>query len=97
MALTPKQRQFLRGLAHSMEPVVRVGKGGVSESVVAEARRTMAAHELIKVRIEADGDARRVLAEELAAAVGAEIAGLIGKMAIFYRPFDDEPDIKLPR
>src|SRR2546430_5716756 len=52
LTLTAKQRQYLRGLAHSLAPVVRVGKGRLTESIVAETKRSLEAHELIKVRIE---------------------------------------------
>ena len=93
MVLTAKQRQFLRGLAHPLSPVVRVGKGGVSDSVVAETKKSLASHELIKVRI--DGEDRDALAEKLAAATGAQIAGVIGKTAILYRAREDKPKIKL--
>ena len=97
MALTAKQRQFLKGLAHSLGPIVRVGKSGVKGSVVEETKKSLLAHELIKVRIEADDSTeRRVLAEQLAAAAGAEIAGNVGKVAILYRPRDQKPTIKLP-
>ena len=96
--LTPKQKQFLKGLAHPLSPIVRVGKGGVSEGVVAEAKKSLAAHELIKVRIDGDeSDERRELAEKLAAATDAQIAGTIGKTAILYRARDEEPAIKLPK
>lgn len=96
MALTPKQRQFLKGLAHSLSPVVRVGKGGVRDSVVEETKKSLAAHELIKVRIEVDdGDERRALAAKLADAAGAELAGSVGKIAILYRERDENPTIKL--
>jgi RNA-binding protein len=94
MALTAKQRQFLRGLAHPLSPVVRVGKGGVSEAVVREAKKSLEAHELIKVRIE--GDEREQLAERLAAEVDAQLAGMIGKTAILYRAREEKPRIKLP-
>ena len=96
--LTSKQRQFLRGLAHPLSPVIRVGKGGVSESLVAETRQSLESHELIKVRIELDESAeRRQAAETLAAAVDAQLAGTIGKVAILYRERDEEPAIKLPK
>lgn len=97
MALTSRQRQFLRGLAHPLSPVVRVGRGGASAAVVEETRRSLDAHELIKVRIESDDSGeRKRLAEELAQACGADIAGTIGKLAILYRARDEEPTIKLP-
>lgn len=93
MALTPKQRQFLRGLAHPLAPVVRVGKGGVSDSVVAETKKSLEAHELIKVRI--DGEDRDALAETLATATESQIAGVVGKTAILYRARAGKPTIKL--
>ena len=37
--LTSKQRQYLRGLAHPLAPVVRVGKAGLTESVIAETKK----------------------------------------------------------
>jgi RNA-binding protein len=95
--LTPKQRQFLKGLAHPLSPVVRVGRGGLTPAVVEETKKSILAHELIKVRIDVDdGDSRREIAEELARAVDAELAGTIGKLAILYRRRDENPKIKLP-
>jgi RNA-binding protein len=97
MALTARQRKFLKGLAHPLEPVVRVGKGRLTPAVIAETKRSLDAHELIKVRIEDDdGDQRRAIAEELARACEAEVAATIGKVAMIYRARDEEPDIKLP-
>jgi RNA-binding protein len=97
MALTGKQRQFLRGLAHPLEPVVRIGRGGASSSVIEETKRSLNAHELIKVRIDNDDSAqRKALAAELANACDAEVAGTIGKLAILYRPRDEDPEIELP-
>jgi len=97
MALTGKQRQFLRGLAHALEPVVRVGRAGASSSVIEETKRSLNAHELIKVRIDNDDSSqRKALAEELAKACDAEVAGTIGKLAILYRPREEDPEIELP-
>ena len=96
--LTGKQRQFLKGLAHPLSPIVRVGKGGVTESVIAETRKSLQSHELIKVRIDVEESAeRKTLAERLATATDAHIAGSIGKIAILYRERDEEPEIELPR
>jgi RNA-binding protein len=97
MPLTSKQRQYLKGLAHALEPVVRVGRAGVTPSVIEETKRSLHAHELIKVRIENDDSAqRKAIAEELATACNAEVAGTIGKLAILYRARDEEPEIELP-
>jgi len=97
MPLTSKQRQFLRGLAHPLEPVVRLGRAGITPSVIEETKRSLNAHELIKVRIENDDSAeRKSIAADLATASGAELAGTIGKLAILYRPRDEDPEIELP-
>ena len=97
MTLTAKQRQYLRGLAHDLEPVLRVGRAGVSDAVIKEGHVTFAAHELAKVRIDADEpSARREMAATLAAATGAAVAGVVGKMAILYKPRAEKPVIKLP-
>jgi RNA-binding protein len=96
MALTSKQRQFLRGLAHPLSPVVRIGKGKLSEAVIEETKKTFLAHELIKVRIDAEGAERTDLAEQLAQASESEVAGVIGKTAILFRADDEKPRIKLP-
>jgi RNA-binding protein len=95
--LTPKQKQFLKGLAHPLAPVVRNGKAGLTPAVIAEAKKSLAAHELIKVRIDADdGETRKSMADELAKATDASLAATIGKQAILYRPRDEKPRIKLP-
>ncbi|HWS73174.1 MAG TPA: ribosome assembly RNA-binding protein YhbY [Thermoanaerobaculia bacterium] len=97
MALTAKQRQYLKGLAHPLEPVVRVGQKGLSDAVVSETKKSLVAHELIKVRIDAEDSAlRKELAEKLAAAADAQLAATIGKTAILYRARDEKPKIKLP-
>jgi len=95
--LTAKQRQFLKSLAHPLSPVVRVGKGGLTANIIAETKKSLLAHELIKVRMESDDSSdRRTIAEQLATATEAELAGTIGKLAILYRRRDEKPKIKLP-
>ena len=97
MPLSTKQRQYLKGLAHSLSPVVRVGKGRLTPAIVAETRRSLEAHELIKVRIESDdADERREMAERLAAETESELAGTVGKVGILYRAPEEKPRIKLP-
>ena len=94
--LTSTQRKYLRGLAHHLEPVVRVGQKGVSDSVVAETDRALESHELIKVRLDAEGKEKKELAEQLAGRAGADVAGVVGKIAILYRARREKPKITLP-
>jgi RNA-binding protein len=72
-------------------------RAGVTPSVIEETKRSLKAHELIKVRIENDDSAqRKAIAAELATACNAELAGTIGKLAILYRARDEDPEIELP-
>ncbi|HEX9494104.1 MAG TPA: YhbY family RNA-binding protein, partial [Thermoanaerobaculia bacterium] len=74
------------------------GEGWAVRPVIDETRRSLEAHELIKVGIDLeDASSRRSLANELARAAGAEVAGIIGKIAILYRARDEKPKIDLPR
>src|SRR5258705_3598787 len=84
--LTAKQKQFLKGLAHPLSPVVRIGKAGLTPAVINEAKRSLDAHELIKVRIEADDSpTRTAVAIELAQGADAQLAATNRKLADRYR------------
>lgn len=90
----PDNRQLKR-IAHHLEPVVLVGDQGVSEALIAETRRALDDHELIKVRIHAaDRDTRRAMADALANACDAAVIQRIGKVTVLYRP-SPEPNPKL--
>jgi RNA-binding protein len=96
-ALTSKQRQFLRRLAHNLSPLVRIGKAGLTGGVVGEASSALQAHELIKVRIDVEDRAqRRDVIGHLVADTGAHLVGSVGKMAVLYRAREDDPGIRLP-
>ncbi|HXC49842.1 MAG TPA: ribosome assembly RNA-binding protein YhbY [Candidatus Limnocylindrales bacterium] len=83
--LTSTERKYLRGVAHPLKPVVHVGKGGLTETVLAATRRALEDHELIKVKIGADRDERARIAAELEKGCDAELAGAVGTIAILYR------------
>ena len=91
MELTGKQKKQLRGLAHDLDPVVQLGKEGLTDAVVAQVDRALDAHELIKVRLAGERDERAAQAAALAVATGAATAGTVGHVAILYRRHRD-PD-----
>ena len=79
------QRRHLRGLAHGLQPVVMIGKDGLSDAVVAKTEAELVAHELIKVRFGDWKDEKRELLDELAARTRAELVGLVGHVGILFR------------
>jgi RNA-binding protein len=98
MALSGKQRRFLRAEAHSLEPVVMVGKEGLSETVVGAVNAALLAHELIKVRVQEGSPVeRQEVSERLPSMVKAELAGLVGRVIILYKRHPQKPRIVLPK
>lgn len=95
--MTSKQRAFLKKEAHNLEPIVRIGKEGLTENIVQSLLDAINSRELIKVKIlqnlESDKDETRELAEELSQKSGAELVGIIGKIIIFYKENKDKPVI----
>ncbi|MFA6954753.1 MAG: ribosome assembly RNA-binding protein YhbY [Thermoanaerobaculia bacterium] len=94
--LTPRQKKQLRALAHHLEPIVRVGQHGLTPGVATETVRALESHELIKVKIDAEGSDRKQLAGEIAVETGSDVVGVIGKVVILYRKRTEDPTIKLP-
>ena len=98
VTLTGRQKRHLRALAHHLEPLVQVGKEGVSDSVIAAADRALTDHELVKVRLpQIDRDERAEMAAALERETGAALAGVTGRIALFYRRHPQKPKIQLPR
>ena len=98
MRLTSRQRAFLRSRAHSLKPVVHIGSAGVTEATTLSLSEAFHTRELLKVRIQegASGTTREI-AEALAAGVDdAQVVQTIGRVAVLYRPFPEDPELRLP-
>ena len=94
--LRGKHRRYLRGLGHHLDPVILVGKEGVSDGLVGATDAALGQHELIKVRLGESAGDRRELAEELAGRTGAELVQVLGRTVLLYRQHPEEPRITLP-
>ena len=96
--LNSGQRKYLRGLAHHLEPAVIVGKQGVTDSLVASVEKSLRAHELIKVRFNDHKPEKKELTANIAELTGAQVAGIVGHVAILYREHEDKEKrtIRLP-
>lgn len=74
-----------------------MGKGGYSPQIVREVARSLADHELIKVRLDADDRGEfHTHAEQLAAETQAALVQTIGRIAVLYKPAA-KPEIHLPK
>jgi RNA-binding protein len=98
MSLSGKQRRFLRAEAHSLDPLVSLGKEGITENLVSAVTDALLAHELIKVRVLDNAPvSRQEAAEDLPTQAKAELVGLVGRILILYKRHPHKPKLTLPR
>ena len=96
--LTGKQKGFLRSLGNDMDPILQIGKGGVTEAVIAQTDETLEARELIKGRVLPNSmEDVQSAAAELAERTSAELVQVIGRNFLLYRESKKKPMIDLPR
>ena len=95
--LTGKQKRFLRSLGVTMEPVVMIGKEGVTPAVVASAQEAIKKRELIKLRVlqNAEEEPADVL-EMMAERVDADLVQVIGRNGLLFKRNFEKPKIELP-
>ena len=78
-------KKKLRAEAHTLKPVVMIGQSGLKASVLAEIELALDSHELIKVKIRAEREERKLISEKICTNTGAELIQTIGQIAIIYR------------
>ena len=93
MIVTSKQKHYLRGLAHSLEPYVIIGKNGLTASSITSINKALATHELIKVKVKI-GDKKK-LAPRIQKETLCMVIGSIGKILILYKEPEDKENIKI--
>ncbi len=97
MSLNKKQIQHLKGLAHSLKPVVLLGNNGLTEAVVAEIDYALNHHELIKVKIPTDDrENKALIVDAICRETNAIKVQVIGKTLILFRQ-TDEKKIHIPK
>ncbi|MFL6213604.1 MAG: ribosome assembly RNA-binding protein YhbY [Blastocatellia bacterium] len=96
--LNPKQRQFLKGLAHALKPLFQVGKEGVTHTVLRSIQSAFNSRELLKIKVlDAAPESSEASGEKIAASLDrVEVVQVIGKTVVLYRPHPEKPKIKLP-
>jgi RNA-binding protein len=97
LVLTGRQRTFLRGLAHDLNPVMQLGKDSTKPALLAELDRTLDAHELIKVRILREcPDDLDTLEGVVESQLKANVVGKLGRVLVLYRRNPEKTRIALP-
>lgn len=98
MSLTKNQIKFLRGLCHSLNPVVMIGQKGLTNEVLDELDIALNHHELVKIKIAIDDrEARKEIINSLCEQSQSVSVQVIGKTVSVYRQNEKKPVITLPK
>ena len=80
-----------------MDPILQVGKGGITETVVTQTDEALEARELIKCRVlQNSSEEPKTVANELSEQVKADLVQVIGRNFLLFRPSKNKPIIVLP-
>ncbi|MCK3657338.1 RNA-binding protein [Pasteurellaceae bacterium Pebbles2] len=97
MTLSTKQKQYLKGLAHHLSPVVMLGGNGLTEGVLAEIDNALNHHELIKVKVAgADRETKQLIIDAIVRETQSCAVQTIGHVLVLFRP-SEEAKISLPK
>ena len=90
--MTSKERAALRAKANSLEPIIQIGKEGITDNLIAQIDDTLDVRELIKIRVHLETAPKtpKELANELAPVLGAEVIQVIGGVIVLWREADEE-------
>lgn len=82
-------RTFLKNLttkAHQLSPVVMIGSKGLTEQVHKEVEIALLAHELIKIKVNADSaEERKGMIQAMADQHKATVVQHVGHIVVLYR------------
>ena len=96
--LTGKQKRHLRSLAHHLDPIFQVGKGGVNANMIKQIADCLEVRELIKVSVLQNCEEEKSdVAVELAKGARAELVQVIGNIIVLYKRSRENQKIELPR
>ncbi|HZZ19363.1 MAG TPA: YhbY family RNA-binding protein [Opitutaceae bacterium] len=86
-ALTGAQKSRLRGLGQRMDASIKIGKDGLTPTILSEVRRQLGAHELVKLRyVGTERDERAAMSAKLSEETGSHFVGSVGQTALFFTP-----------
>lgn len=96
--LTGKQKRHLRSLAHNLDPIFQVGKGGVNANLIKQIEEALETRELIKVQLLNNClEAKDEVAASLASGAKAHLVQVIGNVIVLYKESREKKRIELPR
>ena len=94
MAITTKQRAMLRGLANALDPVMQIGKEGLSENSFEAIEALLQARELIKIKVLKNCPiSPKQACQKICEKLSAQPVQVIGTVVVLYK-FSTKKDFK---
>ncbi len=88
--ITTKQRAYLRKLAADTQPIMQIGKNGITDNLLKTLSDALEAHELIKLTVlESCETTARETSDLLCAALHCDPVQTIGRKLSLYRQSSD--------
>lgn len=87
----------LKARSHHLEPVVWIGKSGLTNKVIEEIKKQLKKKRLIKVKMlkqSLEGKNKKELAQEIAQKTGSVVVHQVGFAAVLYREKNEEKAAK---
>ncbi len=95
--LTNKQIKYLKTLAHPLPFILQTGEKGLSEALQNEITVALKAHELIKVKLNAERDKRKAMIDKIKTIQHCEVVQYIGKTVILFKRNPNNIKVELPK
>ena len=96
--LTGKQRAALRRMANTMDTIIQIGKGGLSEESFRTIDNALEARELIKLRVlETSPHSPREAADILSEKLSCDVVSVVGMRFVLYRESKKKKQIELAK
>ena len=84
--MTSKDRAYLRSLATNIEPILQIGKSGLSNNLIKQVDDALEARELIKLTVlETSQDSAKDLSILLAKSTNSVVVQVMGRKITLYR------------
>ena len=95
--LKGKHRSYLKSLANKLEPIIQIGKNGLTEDVLKSIDEALEARELIKINLLNNSllDTKET-ALEICSKLNAEYVQSLGNKIVIYRE-SEEKTIEIPK
>ncbi len=89
MGLSSSEKAKLKAEAHGLNPVVQIGKNGVTDQAISNIVKALKDHELIKIKFVAHKEEKEPLIREITSRTRADLVGIIGNTATLYKHKDE--------